>query len=317
MEIAQREKLYSLSYYGVLVVAIIVLVSITINFLVFSREKDEMLFSKVRDVFGIVESNLNRSDPDKVDKGDEKEPVPFVAKVVKIERSSIFAGPMEEPEVADYDGDGYNMLQGDCDDADGSIYPGAREIPNDRIDQDCDGVDLVTEETDYKGEVIVIYEEVQDTWLRFKGVTNDLALINVKRKIDEQLQEYSFSVKVSEQIGEEKIISKNKVDFTTNCVLRDIVIDAQRDVILQKKIVEYDEEGGFVGIRTIPGERFQKAVPKIVFKNEEGEMEDLWLGDEVQVVEEPDEEEKEKKSLTGRAKSVFKSSKESLGAPIK
>ena len=41
----------------------------------------------------------------------------------------------------DYDGDGLSSCDGDCDDGDASVYPGASEISNDGIDQDCDGVD--------------------------------------------------------------------------------------------------------------------------------------------------------------------------------
>jgi len=43
----------------------------------------------------------------------------------------------------DYDGDGMLDSEGDCDDSDASIYLGAPEIPNDGIDQDCDGYDLI------------------------------------------------------------------------------------------------------------------------------------------------------------------------------
>ena len=39
----------------------------------------------------------------------------------------------------DLDGDGFDA--DGCDDEDASVYPGAPEIPNDAIDQDCDGSD--------------------------------------------------------------------------------------------------------------------------------------------------------------------------------
>jgi hypothetical protein len=46
----------------------------------------------------------------------------------------------------DGDEDGYTEEQGDCDDTDASIYPGAEEICGDGIDQDCDGTDQLCPE---------------------------------------------------------------------------------------------------------------------------------------------------------------------------
>ena len=48
-----------------------------------------------------------------------------------------------QPDQIDDDGDGYTEEEGDCDDTDDSVYPGASDIPNDDIDQDCNGTDFI------------------------------------------------------------------------------------------------------------------------------------------------------------------------------
>ncbi|NOX29446.1 MAG: hypothetical protein GXP35_05270 [Actinobacteria bacterium] len=53
--------------------------------------------------------------------------------------------PPDPPVDPRVDADGDNFLDDvDCDDTDATIHPGADEIADDGIDQDCDGTDLVT-----------------------------------------------------------------------------------------------------------------------------------------------------------------------------
>ncbi len=63
-------------------------------------------------------------------------------------------GEVDEGFVSDADGDGYagtQCLGDDCNDDDATIYPGAHDIPEDGIDQDCDGIDPVLEDADGDG----------------------------------------------------------------------------------------------------------------------------------------------------------------------
>jgi len=52
---------------------------------------------------------------------------------------------------ADSDGDGWSEGDGDCDDTDPNVYPGAPEICDDGIDQNCDGVMNETVDNDGDG----------------------------------------------------------------------------------------------------------------------------------------------------------------------
>ena len=43
-------------------------------------------------------------------------------------------------QAGDQDGDGVDVFNGDCDDTDATVYPGATEIWYDGVDQDCAGL---------------------------------------------------------------------------------------------------------------------------------------------------------------------------------
>ena len=56
-------------------------------------------------------------------------------------------------EALDADGDGY-MFFADCDDTNAAVNPGMADIPNNGIDEDCDGADLTTSVADFNSRVL-------------------------------------------------------------------------------------------------------------------------------------------------------------------
>ena len=62
----------------------------------------------------------------------------------------------------DNDGDGFTVADGDCDDSDITVYPGATEICDDGIDQDCDGSDEACPAPDNDGDGYDANEDCDD-----------------------------------------------------------------------------------------------------------------------------------------------------------
>ncbi len=162
----------------------------------------------------------------------------------------------------------------------------------------------------------VQYERVDvtdATKIDFRGVTGDLVLINVRRKIGEQWHEHGFPIKAGEQIGAEKIIGGKKINFTTNCMLQNIIDKAQKPVTIMKKVAILNEEGEFVGTKMVPGETFMKSTSKIVYKDDQGSTKELWLGQTAVIIEEEPEEEAEwYEDPVGTVKSTYKDVTKSL-----
>jgi len=81
---------------------------------------------------------------------------PQIGRCLKGNVSLDFENSADPITGVDMDGDGY-LSQFECDDNDPYINPSADDIPNNDIDEDCDGVDLTTAVTELPKELVSIY----------------------------------------------------------------------------------------------------------------------------------------------------------------
>jgi len=236
---ALKEKIYDYVFKAVLSLILLFCLYNVVCILFLSPYTGGKLRSRVVRAINVVESNIKRAGPKKT------ENIIYKSNLVNKTNDSSRANPIKRA----------------------TVFAGRTKVEVEKAEVE---------------EEIILYEDVEvtdNTEIIFKGIVDDLAYIKIRKEIGGQWHERGFPTKVGEKIGKKKIVGGTILDFTTNYVLQDIVLNAQRPVTLNKKVVDLNEAGVFIGTRIVPGKTYMKATSKITYNDESGNINELCCRD--------------------------------------
>ncbi len=269
MQTVQKEKVYGYAFKAVLTLILLFCLYNVVYILFRSPYSGGKLRSRVSSAVSAVESTIKHAGPKKV------ENIIYKSNLVNKTNDSSWANQIKRT----------------------TVFAGPTKIMAEKAKAE--------EEIVQYGEV----EVIDNTEIIFKGMVDGLAYIDIKKEIDGQWREQGFPTKVGEKIGNKKVIGGKTLDFTTRYVLQDIIYNVQKPTTLMRKVLVLNEKGEFVGTRIVPGETYMKSTSKIKYKDENGNINELWLNDSEKTIRV--EEEKLSENVAEKAKLTV--SKESTG----
>lgn len=126
---------------------------------------------------------------------------PQIGRCLKGNTSQDFENSEDPITGVDMDGDGY-LSQFECDDTNPNINPSAFDIPNNGIDEDCDGIDLVSSTFNISNVAIEI----------FPNPTSDIINIQVEGQLDFEVAIYDLKGNLIFKEANENLINVDSYD---------------------------------------------------------------------------------------------------------